>query len=159
LKGRYVFPNVQAAQYRRLATITEPGWVDAMVASIERTGDRWFRWHDSGDLQSVEHLARIAEVAERTPEVSHWIPTREYRMVREYLDANGGFPANLTVRLSAHMVDGPAPTGFGLPVSTVHTNGSYPDAHVCPAPKQGGTCGDCRACWDPQTEHVSYAKH
>ena len=26
-------------------------------------------------------------------------------------------------------------------------------------PKQGGKCGDCRACWDPKAKVVSYGKH
>jgi hypothetical protein len=30
---------------------------------------------------------------------------------------------------------------------------------TCPAPSQGGKCGDCRACWDPKVKVVSYGKH
>ena len=30
---------------------------------------------------------------------------------------------------------------------------------TCPAPKQGGKCGDCRQCWDPAVKVVSYGKH
>ena len=33
---------------------------------------------DSGDLQSLEMLEAIAEVARQTPEVKHWLPTKEY---------------------------------------------------------------------------------
>ena len=30
--------------------------------------------------------------------------------------------------------------------------------HTCPAPSQGGQCGDCRQCWDPKVKVVSYGK-
>ena len=72
MKGRYVFPNVQGALERRFNSLTDPRWVHAMVVLItakEHSG--YFRWHDSGDLQSVEHLERIAEVCRQTPRIRH----------------------------------------------------------------------------------------
>ena len=50
MKGRYRFRNVREALERRQQALTEPRWVDAMVTLI--TGEAWFRWHDSGDIQS-----------------------------------------------------------------------------------------------------------
>ena len=45
-------------------------------------------------------------------------------------------------------------------------NDSWPNSSMvvtgqatCPAPKQGGKCGDCRQCWDPAVKIVSYGKH
>lgn len=163
MKGRYVFPTVQAALYRRLEAIAKPLWVEAMAELIRRK-DRcgYFRWHDSGDLQSVDHLAGIVRIAELTPSVRHWLPTREYRTVSDYLSA-AGFPSNLTVRMSAHMVGGSIPTFRGLPVtvSSVTPRGEAPPAgaHRCPAPHQGNSCGSCRACWDPSVRLVDYALH
>lgn len=165
MKGRYVFPNVQGAQYKRLAAIEDPRWTDAMVFMIDRTGDAFFRWHDSGDLQSVDHLSRIMDVCRRTPNVRHWLPTREVRILRDWVKANGrdAVPANLTIRVSAHMVGQVPPRApMGLPFSTVstpNTRALMADAHMCPAPKQGNECGDCRACWDGNVPHVDYAKH
>ena len=75
LKGRYRFKNVQAALNRRLQALEDPRWVDAMVVVI--TGEKYFRWHDSGDIQSLKHLENIFEVCKRTPGTSHWMPTRE----------------------------------------------------------------------------------
>ena len=155
-KGNYAryAKTVQPALYRRLDSIRHPQWVDAMVTLLERqTVD--FRWHDSGDLQSVEHLNRICQIASRTPNIRHWLPTREYKIVTDYRKVGGTIPANLTIRLSAHMVDGAPPTGFGLPTSTVSSNG---DAN-CPAPKQGNKCGDCRRCWNPAVQNVAYGLH
>lgn len=162
-RGRYAFPGVVAAQYRRLEALTSDleGWVGAMSRLIARKcrKDPWFRWHDSGDLQSVDHLRAIAAVCDQTPEVNHWLPTREYRIVRDYLSQGGTIPANLTVRLSAHMVDGPAPSApRGVRTSTVHRD-IEPAGHACPAPSQGNACGDCRACWDPTVGNVSYHVH
>ena len=159
MRGRYVFPNVRAAHARRLASLADPRWVDAMAFLIGRYGPH-FRWHDSGDIQSIDHLRQIVRVAELTPGVTHWLPTREYAIVKKYRAAYGEFPANLTVRLSAHMVDGPMPSGYGLPTSTVEkTHVTYSDSHTCPARTQGNACGDCRACWDSSVSNVSYPIH
>ena len=53
LKGRYRFSNVRLALARRLEALTHPRWVEAMTALI--SGEKVFRWHDSGDLQSAWH--------------------------------------------------------------------------------------------------------
>lgn len=161
MRGNYQWPVVQAAQYKRLEAIEHPQWVDAMAYMIERTGDEWFRWHDSGDLQSVEHLDRIMEVCRRTPLVKHWIPTREVRILRDWVKANGreNVPDNLTIRVSAHMIGQKPPKApCGMPFSTVSETGME-GAHDCPARFQKNECGDCRACWDPAVEHVDYHKH
>lgn len=160
LKGNYRFDNVQAALERRLRSLTDPRWADAMVLLIERTGDTHFRWHDSGDLQGVWHLELIAQVAARTPQVAHWLPTRERRIIRDFEALGQVLPPNLTVRLSAHMVDAPPPSRE-MPTSTVvRTPSSAAEVgHRCPARSQGNRCGDCRACWDPDVANVVYQDH
>lgn len=162
MKGRYAFPAVQAALYRRLGTIARPLWAQAMAELIKRKSKRepFFRWHDSGDIQSLDHLRAIARVAELTPAVQHWLPSREYRLVREYLETEKP-PANLNIRLSAHMLGGRAPRFPGLPVtvSTVSKEEPPTGAHRCPAPEQGNHCGPCRACWDPAVSLVDYHYH
>lgn len=154
LKGNYRFSNVKSAMQRRLDGITHDHWVDAMVFLIDDTGDDYFRWHDSGDIQSLQHLDRICQVARRTPSVRHWIPTREYALVKEYRQSHE-IPKNLVIRLSAHMVDGEPPSGYGLPTSTVTRTGQ----RTCPAPDQGNKCRDCRACWNPNVANVAYSYH
>jgi len=69
LKGRYGFQNVQDAQERRFQSLNDPRWIDAMVVLVR--GESWFRWHDSGDLQSVAHFGRIIEVCKRTPTLNN----------------------------------------------------------------------------------------
>jgi len=156
LKGRYSFPNVQNAMKRRLEKIAAPEWVAAMSELIARKSKKvpFFRWHDSGDLQSLEHLSRIVQIAKNVPGVKFWLPTREMGMVKEFLAGNT-FPQNLTVRVSAPMV-GRAPE---YPKGTVGSSVGQPTAFQCPAPKQGNACLDCRACWNFKVKEVSYKKH
>lgn len=162
-KGNYGWRTVQAALQRRETALSDPRWVDAMAFLINRyeAGDGKsgvFRWHDSGDLQSVDHLAQIVRVCELTPTVKHWLPSREYAIVRKYLATVGEFPANLTVRLSAHMVNQyKLPTIPGVVWSTV---GDDPQHYDCPAvANKTGVCGNCRACWSPRVAVVNYRPH
>jgi hypothetical protein len=162
MKGRYVFPSVQRALYRRLEAIGRPHWAEAMAELISRRGGDYFRWHDSGDLQSLDHLRAIVRVCELTPTVQHWLPTREYRTVQSFITSGGEFPPNLNVRMSAHMLGGIVPTFPRLPmvtVSTVSIDARPAGSHACPAPLQGNSCGDCRACWDRGVSLVDYHKH
>jgi hypothetical protein len=161
LKGRYVFPSVQKALRNRQDSLDHPMWVSAMAYLInryERGKSGVFRWHDSGDLQSLEHLAKIVEVCRLTPEVQHWLPSREYGIVRKYLATVGEFPSNLTVRLSAHMVGQyKLPEIKGVVWSTV---GNSTEHHDCPAVAlKTGKCGSCRACWSPKVKVVNYRPH
>ena len=148
LKGRYRFKNVKDALSRRLASIMDPRWVDAMVVLIDK--EPFFRWHDSGDLQSVQHLKNIFEVCNRTPGTQHWLPTREVKFLPLNFDA---IPKNLIIRLSGHKID-KAAASFWPWTSTVVTAG-----RTCPAPDQNNECKDCRACWSRDTANVAYGKH
>jgi hypothetical protein len=149
LKGNYVrFNKVQKALERRAASITDPDWVDAMVALV--TGHEYFRWHDSGDLQSVDHLKNIFEVCKRTPSTKHWMPTREARFLK-LMDPDI-IPPNLIIRMSSHMINQKPVYLLALDKSTVSTQGK-----TCPAADQGNKCRDCRACWDRKVSqcHIS----
>jgi hypothetical protein len=140
-------------------------WVAAMVFQVEKaalkSGQPFHRWFDSGDLDSVDMLAAICKVAKATPSIHHWLPTRESAIVAAYRKAGGSIPRNLRIRLSSTMVgDSPVASAkrLGVSTSTVHLKGDSPVGHICPAPMQGGNCGDCRHCW-LSPENVSYAKH
>ena len=148
LKGRYRFKNVKAALARRLAGLTHPEWIPAMVVLIDNTP--LFRWHDSGDIQSVQHLKNIFEVCKLTPKTDHWLPTREAKFLPLSTDS---IPKNLIIRLSGHKIDKPA-AGFWPWTSTVVTVDKS-----CPAAEQGNQCRDCRACWDRSTPNIAYGKH
>ena len=149
LKGNYTrYPAIKAAQYRRLEAMKHPDWVQAMAAVIMR--QKWFRWHDAGDVQDQQHLQKIFEICRLTPETRHWLPTRE-AWIKDHLDKA---PANLVIRFSPPMVNQRAPESW-------HNSSMVVDKgfHTCPAPAQGGKCLDCRKCWDPDIKVVSYGKH
>ena len=149
LKGCYVFKVVQDAQYRRLASVKHELWTAAMALLINSKKSKYFRWHDSGDVQDEEHLLKIFAVCKLTPSVKHWMPTRE-AWVKRFLPLK---PHNLIIRFSAPMVDQEAPSSWPH-TSTVVTSG-----RTCPAPTQDNECKDCRACWDPSVKNVAYGQH
>ena len=158
-RGNYRWPNVKRVLATRLASLADERWVEAMVAlinytSLERRGKRskYFRWHDSGDLQSPAHLEAIFEVCRQTPGVHHYLPTKEYRLIKENAHQ---VPDNLVIRVSAPRWDqGPVNMGLGT-TSTVHRD-STPVGFACPSQDQDHRCGDCRACWDASVSNISY---
>ena len=76
-KGNYTrYPAIKEAQYRRLKAINHPDWVQAMATVIKR--QKFFRWHDAGDVQSKEHMQKILEVCRLTPDTKHWLPCLLY---------------------------------------------------------------------------------
>ena len=147
LKGNYTrYKAIKAAQYDRLEKIKNSLWVAAMVVQVKR--QKYFRWHDAGDVQDLDHLNKIYSVCKLTPEVKHWMPTRE-AWIKNHLDSK---PANLVIRFSPPMIG--------------QRNDTWPNSSMvvetgatCPAPKQNNSCGDCRQCWDPLVKVVSYGKH
>jgi len=155
LKGQYVIGPVPNAHAARHAVLYRKDWCDNMVISINNAP--WFRWFDSGDVQSLRMLRNIVIVAERTPDTKHWLPTKEAAIVAAYLKKYGAFPDNLIVRVSAPMIDGPAPKRFEF-TSTAHQD-KAPIGFECTAPQTKNKCEDCRACWDRSVKNVSYKMH
>ena len=147
---------------RKWITANPSQWVKACTFQIERaankTGENYHRWFDSGDIDSVQQLAAICEVAKATPKIAHWLPTREAGIVKAYKKQGGTIPSNLVIRVSATMI-GDKPIASHATTSTVHVKGAQVFGHECPASQQGNACGDCRACWNPSVENISYPKH
>lgn len=172
-KGFYnVYQNtIKPAQFARLDAINQALesadnsklWISSMVALIGN--DQYFRWHDSGDLQNVHHLSLIVHVAMQTPNCQHWLPTREYGMVKHWIKVFGAhcLPENLMIRLSAMYPDQPVKMPASLQgianitTSNVHTHGKPVHGTRCAAPDQNGECRDCRVCWSNSV--VSYELH
>lgn len=161
-KGNYRFPCVKNALQKRFESLSKDGWTDAMVAAINGKNLSYMRLHDVGDVQSLEHLEKIAEIAKRCPSCKFWLPTKENAIVLQYLAANKSFPENLTVRLSCPMMDceNPAVKNLaaknGLCVASVSSNMESVNCH---AYKTDGACGECRACWDKNVFEITYLKH
>ena len=163
MRGNYLYSNVQQGLKSRLDALDDPQWVAGMVKLIGHytdPNDPYFRIHDSGDMQSVDHILQWVEVAQALPWVKFWAPTRERAMVKAARATMGDrWPDNLVIRLSASMVG--KVTDSDLPTSSVDVKDQmFADkASQCPAPTQGNECGTCRACWDPNVARVNYHKH
>ena len=176
LKCRYRFGNVQIALNRRLKALEDPRWIAGMITLI--TGRPVFRWHDSGDLQSVQHLKNIFEICKATAETLHWLPTREAQFLK-FLDPEV-VPKNLKIVFSDHMNDQgrgvswwPYTSGVQAEHATTHCAAFRTDkrgaVHSLEAFKgftkkqknklDLGHCGSCRQCWDRDVKRVIYGKH
>ena len=162
LKGRYMFGNVQDALERRFDAwdSNRNRWTDAMIYIMHNkrhiVDNQVFRWFDSGDIQGVDMLNDINTVAWASPHIRFWLPTKEYKLVKDYdIDV----APNLVIRVSAPTVD----KGFSgyTHISTVWNKDKLDmaDGVVCPASKQGNVCGSCRSCWNDKVSEVSYVSH
>ena len=151
LKGNYTrFPVIMQTQYKRLEALKHPLWVKAMAIKINSKKVKYFRWHDSGDVQDLRHLAKIFKVCRLTPSVQHWMPTRD-AWTKRWIERA---PSNLVIRFSGTMIGQAAPASWPN-TSTVVTDGS----RTCNAPDNAGKCGSCRKCWNKEIKNISYGKH
>jgi hypothetical protein len=185
--GCYGYPATQAAMARRFDKLTtalsgasirfSQDFAEVLNAKmvstckrldqgkVVRRDGRYFRWFDSGDLQSLNHLYLIADIAERCPEIEFWLPTREKGIVKAFTRDNR-IPFNLVIRLSLPMIDKGPTAGVqawadsipGLTLSAVHHR-QPAFGQTCVAPKQDGECRDCRACWNRKIDTISYHLH
>jgi len=154
--GNYRYPAVKQAHKARLEALKHPQWIEAMTLLIGHytdEADPYFRIHDSGDIQSVEHLMMWIQIARNLPWVKFWMPSKEIKWVKDAYKNVSDFPENLIVRLSAPMIGQSAPKSIqAFPTSTVAANTGF----ECEAYKRGNQCGSCRACWMPKVGNVDY---
>ena len=162
LKGRYMFNNVQDALERRFDawSSNRNRWTDAMIYIMHNkkhiVNNQVFRWFDSGDIQGVDMLNDINTVAWASPHIRFWLPTKEYKIVKDYdIDV----APNLVIRVSAPSVNKEF-NGY-THISTVYNkdNIEVANGYVCPASKQDNKCDSCRACWSDKVSEVSYLAH
>jgi len=165
LKGRYMFGNTQDALERRYNAWSNDRdtWTNAMIyimnnkKHIINTGH--FRWFDSGDIQGTAMLSDINTVAWSSPNIRFWLPTKEYKLVKEYTQNNDIAP-NLIIRVSNPNVNSNTLKGYDH-ISSVYSKDMLEnsDGYICPSSKQGNQCGECRACWSDKINEVSYIAH
>lgn len=177
LGGRYIFGTVKNANQNRLEELGKgiQDWKKAFIKALAKKykhmrdkSNAYFRWFTSGDVQSLEMLVAMNEIAIALPEIKFWLPTKEHGIVREYLAIYGNFADNFTVRPSMYMVDQIPSKGLGLPTSTViSTPVNADDRHenICPASLEAFNgaskvnCNECRKCWDKNVNNVAYIYH
>ena len=163
-KGLSVMPDAKGSRLRNyletrraLKSITkEENWVETMANKIrgQRRGKGFFRWHDSGDMYSAPYFDMVLKVIRRTPEVQHWIPTKELPLIRRNIHR---LPSNVNVRWSAPMIGQVVKPPFPLTSSSVSAGKGF----LCPATYVEGkkNCGTCRACWSRSVKNVDYKLH
>ena len=156
LKGCYVFPVVKDAMARRLEFFNSKNFIPIMVWLLQSQKKKFFRWFDSGDVQDVFMALNILEVCRLTPNIKHWIPSKEYKIWRQALKIQK-LPDNVVLRMSSPNID-QEPLKEFQNTSTVHEN-KKAFGLECIAYKQDGKCLDCKACYDPKIKNISYPKH
>lgn len=155
-KGRYVFPDIVAAGERSLQCYNESKkekWINAMMFLINHQSQAFFRWFDTGDLQSLEMLDDIISIALYMPKTRFWLPTKEHNMF-----IGKRLPDNLCVRFANHYIDDFS-THETLPNACVSSTSIHWQGHKCHATWNGTTCGPCRACWNKEIKTVTYKLH
>ena len=167
LKGMYQFPQTQNALEKRYNKWNNDRytWTNAMIylmhnkKHIKDTGH--FRWFDSGDIQGGAMLSDINTIAWSSPNIRFWLPTKEYKLVREYTKENDIAP-NLIIRVSNPNVNSNTLKKVDHQyISTVYSKDMLENSegYICPSSKQDNQCKDCRACWSDKISEVSYIAH
>jgi len=165
LKGRYMFGATQGALERRYWrwSSDRDKWTNAMIYIMHNkkhiVDKGHFRWFDSGDIQGEAMLSDINTIAWSSPNIHFWLPTKEYKLVKEYTNNNDIAP-NLIIRVSNPLTNGSTLSGHKH-ISTVYSKDMLENSegYVCPASTQGNECKDCRACWNDKVKEVSYIAH
>jgi hypothetical protein len=120
-------------------------WLQVKAAAITT---RFFRYHVSGDIPTIEYFAQMVKIAEELPGTVFLAFTKQYQIVNNYISAGGIIPANLKILFSnwgAWKCENP----HNLPVCEVVLKGSEPapDWKIC-----GGNCTACACagigCWE-----------
>lgn len=161
LKGAYSWPKVKNAYSTRLDVFNENSeqWINNMLYTLDKEKNDYFRWFDSGDLQSIEMLDCIVRIAYNRPGIKFWLPTREKSFLLKYFRTHRK-PSNLTIRLSDLYIDKDDKLPKTLKQAGILTSGvSQDESKVnCHSYNQHGKCLECRACWDSKNK-ITYLQH
>ena len=159
LKGNYVRykDNMLKSYGRKLKAYNDNSelFENSFIELLKRFNKSgFFRWFDSGDLQSYKMLLSIVKIAKNTPKIKYWLPTKEYKLITKYKKEIGKFPSNLVVRVSAPMLDTKI-KGFDN-TSSITKNSNL--KVNCNAYLNNGKCLDCRLCWNKSIKDITYNK-
>lgn len=154
-----VRPTVASAYERNLAALeADPGayWLQVKAAAV---CSRFFRFHVSGDIPSVDYLRDMARIAEELPHTRFLCFTKKYKIVNYFLSAEI-LPHNLQLIFSA-WPGMEMPNPYNLPVAHVIFKGENPAENwkIC-----GGNCAECACqgvgCWElKRGEHIAFYEH
>ena len=185
MKGMYAFKDYITKSKRTVESVSKSFWKEAMVFIIQRKRFKEFRWFDNGDLLDDKMLRDIFYIAEHTPDVKHWLPTKEYRMVKRVIESGLHKPDNLDIRLSAFKINGKPPMKLarrlgvncsvalstnefkkrktkGLIEVKCHTSHSIKDKYKESNKelyKKLSSCSGCTACYNNKVDVIYYEVH
>jgi hypothetical protein len=157
--------NITKAHERKIQRFTEDKtkWIESFIALLNRpefVKIGLFRWFDSGDIYNYDMLLSIVSIAQNTPKIKHWLPTKEYSLVKKYESEFGKFPSNLVVRVSAPMMD--VKLRGHSNTSSVCKNSEITESktdRLCRAFENNNSCGDCTLCWNKNVTNITYKYH
>ena len=174
--GTFRFRSVRLKMLSNMEFLNSPDFVDTLTYEIKKTRCAYFRWFDSGDINSFEQGVKVSTVCMNTPDVKHWIPTKEtkhFRNAEKYMRTVLNYDYhNAVVRYSAHLIDAaPSKLEGIVNTSTVYTHIDSPgltrgaNDYICrvydldeDTGERGKSCGTCDACWNPSVSNISYIK-
>lgn len=91
-KGFYLWPNVKAAQKRRLDATKKDNFCTEMIADIIESEASHIRIHDSGDFYARRYLQKWFTIIESMPHVQFYAYTKMIPLFK-----NEKLPSNFTV--------------------------------------------------------------
>jgi len=171
-KGMYRFPVVKNVREYNKQDYHKDDWVDRMVREVNKFD--YFRWFDSGDIETPELARKITKVVVLTKKVKHWIPTRSDKLNKiegayREAPANSLFGLhmqfNAVVRPSADFIglnnnERPGVNSFVINNTTADLfEAKKQGIYVCPvgiSPNQK-SCDTCTKCYTD--EKVAYVLH
>lgn len=174
-KGMYRFPTVKGVREYNKDDYKKDDWVERMVKQVSKYD--YFRWFDSGDIESAMLAIKIAHVIELTPSTKHWLPTRSDKIpqIKAHIIANPNlihFPGsgtiqnykNVAVRLSADNIGLDKPERPGVNSYVIRHSDLFEAAkrgiHLCPVTAPGSTQKSCDTCTMCYTNNpVAYMLH
>tara|TARA_R110002020_G_scaffold113246_6_gene260494 strand:+ start:5456 stop:6223 length:768 start_codon:yes stop_codon:yes gene_type:complete len=184
LGGMFRFKRYKTKSERTIDSLSKSHWKEAMLFILKRKRfkDNRFRWFDNGDLQSVKMLEDICWIAERTPKLKHWLPTKEVGFVKRWRYNGGVKPSNLSIRLSTPMINGKPliklAKRLGVQCSVASDterfvgkqkkpyNSNYVKCHTAHSIRNNyngsqdlSRCGSCSACWNQSVDTIYYEIH
>ena len=156
--GCYNFPDTKKVRADNKEEWQNESFVDDFTKALNKQSH--FRWFDSGDMYTIKLAEKIYSIMLATPNTKHWLPTRmaKFPKFQSIISKMQALP-NVMVRFSSDEIDGSYIKG--VHGSTIVPNEQLADSNtfVCNAPKQGGKCLDCRACYNKDIPVIGYVAH
>lgn len=162
--GVQIMSNVQGAYWRnwRLYQDNPDNFFEQLYCKIKFSGIPKVRFHDSGDIPSLDYFRRMMQLADRLPDVKFMAFTKQYDIVNEGLEERE-CPNNLVIMFSAWDKHWAFRNPWGLPIAYIKFEDERltPDipsfAFHCPGRKT--TCSACGVCFNKKTKAVYFDEH